>query len=88
MRSCAGISSPKPTRKIFRVFSAAPREEFFSIFSLNSPARAVLAPVETGEELLLVSPAREVRLEWKVGRFSLLPAEGVTLGGSTRGTRF
>lgn len=50
----------------------------------NSPARPVLAPVETGEELLLVSPAREVRLEWKVGRFSLLPAEGVTLGGSTQ----
>lgn len=54
-----------------------------SVLACNSPARPVLAPVETGEELLLVSPAREVRLEWKVGRFSLLPVEGVTLGGST-----
>lgn len=45
------------------------------------PARAVLAPVEAGEELLLVSPAREVRLEWKagVGRFNLLPDDGITL---------
>lgn len=32
-----------------------------------------------------MSPASEVRLEWKVGRFSLLPAAGVTCGGSTRG---
>lgn len=44
------------------------------------PARLVLAPEDTGEELLLVSPAREVRLEWKVGRFSLLLEEGTTLG--------
>lgn len=42
------------------------------------PARLLLAPEETGEELLLVSPTSEVRLEWKVGRFSLLPAPGVT----------
>lgn len=42
-------------------------------------ARPLLAPEETGEELLLVSPTSEVRLEWKVGRFSLLPAAGVTL---------
>lgn len=44
---------------------------------LGSP-RLVLAPEEAGEELLLVSPAREVRLEWKVGRFNLLPGDGVT----------
>lgn len=45
------------------------------------PARLVLAPVEAGEELLLVSPARDVRLEWKVGvgRFNLLPVDGITL---------
>lgn len=44
------------------------------------PARLVLAPVEAGEELLLVSPARDVLLEWKVGvgRFSLLPVDGIT----------
>lgn len=45
------------------------------------PARLVLAPVEAGEELLLVSPARDVRLEWKVGvgRFNLLADDGITL---------
>lgn len=45
------------------------------------PARFVLAPVEAGEELLLVSPARDVRLEWRVGvgRFNLLPVDGITL---------
>lgn len=46
--------------------------------SPHLPARPLLAPEETGEELLLVSPTSEVRLEWKVGRFSLLPAAGVT----------
>lgn len=45
------------------------------------PARLVLAPVDAGEELLLVSPASDVRLEWKagVGRFNLLPVDGITL---------
>lgn len=45
------------------------------------PARLVLAPVEAGEELLLVSPASDVRLEWKVGvgRFNLLPVDGIIL---------
>lgn len=49
--------------------------------SWDSPARLVLAPVEAGEELLLVSPAREVLLEWKVGvgRFNLLPVDGIIL---------
>lgn len=49
--------------------------------SRDLPARLVLAPVEAGEELLLVSPARDVRLEWKagVGRFNLLPVDGITL---------
>lgn len=88
--SCrAAPASPPtpPTPQIFCTFSSAPGGSF-STFSPHSPARVVLAPVETGEELLLVSPAREVRLEWKVGRFSLLPAEGVTLGGSTHRTSF
>lgn len=87
MQSCASISSPTAHTQIFFIFSSMPGGSF-SIFSLRSPARVVLAPVETGEELLLVSPAREVLLEWKVGRFSLLPAEGVTLGGSTHRTSF
>lgn len=46
----------------------------------NLPPRLVLAPEEAGEELLLVSPARDVRLEWKVGRFNLLAEERATLG--------
>lgn len=86
-RAIPASPPPPPIPQIFCIFSTAPGGSF-SIFSPHSPARVALAPVEAGEELLLVSPAREVRLEWKVGRFSLLPAEGVTLGRSTHRTSF
>lgn len=67
-----------PRRLLARLPARLPARLVGRLAVFLGSARLALAPVEAGEELLLVSPASEVRLEWKVGRFSLLPAAGVT----------